>query len=229
MKVPFSERPGRQERHYRRRIESPLFGERRLVGDDESLLERQQLDHEALITFVTNLRATVQQAVDLQPNEGSEKVLALKEQLDRLYEEAAGLPEDHANNQAAINQLLEVIMRNVERGAAGDAEAQAELVQERDARALHQALLVYPLVADLLHPDSPIAPEDLAPTLLSAAEEELDAALSLFDAEQLAELLAQGARCIDGCSDEAVVIVAAQRLERVRMRLEQVRGPSGLS
>ena len=224
MKVPFSERPGRHERHYRRRIDSPLFGERRLVADDESLLEHQRLDHEALVKFVSVLRATFQRAVELQPNEGSETVLELKEQLDRLYEEAAGLPEDHANNQSAINQLLEVIMRNVERGAAGDVQAQAELVQERDARALHQALLAYPLVADLLHPESPIASDDLAPTLLSSPEDELDAALALFDAEQLAELLAQGTRCIDGCSDPAITTVAAQRLEQVRDRLQQVRG-----
>lgn len=229
MKVPFSDRPGRHERHYRRRIESPLFGQRRLVGEDESLLEQQRLDHEALITFVSALRATVQQAVELQPNEGSEKVLALKEQLDRLYEEAAGLPEDHANNQAAINQLLDVIMRNVERGAAGDALAQAELVQERDARSLHQALLAYPLVADLLHPESPIGSDDLAPTLLSAKQDELDAALTLFDADQLVELLVQGARCIDDCADEAVTTVASERLEQMRVRLDQVRGASGLS
>ena len=221
--------PGRYERHYRRRIDSPLFGKRRLVGDDDSLLERQRLDHEALLRFLSELRSTVQQAVDLKPNEGSEKVLQLKEQLDRLYEESAGLPEDHGDNQAAIKQLLEVIMRNVERGAAGDAQAQAELVQEREARAMHQALLAYPLVADLLHPESPVESEDLAPTLLSASEEELDAALALFDAEQLAELLAQGATCIDACSDAGVTTVAAQRLQQVRVRLEQVRGHATLS
>lgn len=229
MKVPFSERPGRHERHFRRRIESPLFGQRRLVGDDESLLEQQRLDHEALIKFVAALRATVQQAVELQPNEGSERVLQLKEQLDRLYEESAGLPEDHGNNQAAINQLLEVIMRNVERGAAGDSEAQAELVQEREARALHQALLSHPLVADLLHPETPVEAGDLAPTLLSASEAELDAALALFDADQLAEILVQGAQCIDACPEAKVKADAAVRLERVRQRLHQVRGQVTLS
>ena len=119
MAVEFSQFPGRYERHYRRRLGNPLFAGDPVALDQEVLLEMQRLDHEELLGFLAELRQAVQRAVDLKPNVGSEVVLELKEQLDRLYEVSAGLADDHGGNQAAIKQLLEVIMRNVERGAAG--------------------------------------------------------------------------------------------------------------
>jgi hypothetical protein len=173
-----------------------LFGERALVRDDEALLEVQRLDHEELLSFITELRGVVQRAVQLAPNEESDVVLSLKEQLDRLYEQSAGLAEDQQGNQAAIAELIEVIMRNVERGAAGDPQAVDELAQERLARASHFDLLRHPLVADLLHPDSTIVAGDLAATLLSAGADELSAALRLFDARQLDALYEDAARCV---------------------------------
>lgn len=194
MPVSFSQLPGRHERHYRRGLANPLFPDAPLRPDDATLLEMQRRDHEELLAFLGELRQTVQRAVELRPNEGSEVVLELKERLDRLYEASAGLADDQGDNQAVIRQLLEVIMRNVERGAAGDPRALDELAQERAARTAHFALLQYPLVADLLHPDSRIAADELAPTLLSAPPDELAAALELFDREQLSELYAEGQR-----------------------------------
>jgi hypothetical protein len=44
--------------------------------------------------------------------------------------------------------------------------------------------LSYSLIADLLHPRSPIIKEDIIPTLLTAGEPALRAAMSLFNAEQ---------------------------------------------
>ena len=52
-----------------------------------------------------------------------------------------------------------------------------ELEQERQARSAHYQLLEYPLVADLLDPQSPIAADDLTATLLSSSADELRAAL----------------------------------------------------
>jgi hypothetical protein len=102
MAIPFSQLPGRHERHYRRRLGNPLFPNTPLQPEDERLLEMQRLDHEELLGFLDELRATVQRAVELRPNEGSEVILEIKERLDRLYETSAGLAEDHTNNQAAI-------------------------------------------------------------------------------------------------------------------------------
>lgn len=227
MTVPFSALPGRHERHYRRRIANPLFADAPATADAATLLEMQRLDHEELVAFVAELRGTVQQAVDLQPNEGSEVVLALKEQLDRLYEASAGLAEDHTGNQAAIRQLLEVIMRNVERGAVGDPQAISELEQERIARETHFQLLQSPLVADLLHPHGTIPPGDLAATLLSAARDDLEAALQLFDQAQLTQLHADAAACLRAC--DAPPASAAARLEQIAARLASLRSQHPLN
>lgn len=215
MSISFSELPGRHERHYRRKLGNPLFPGEPLARDDESLLECQRLDHEELIAFLDELRGAVQRAVELKPNEGSEVILALKEQLDRLYEQSAGLAEDHANNQAAIVQLVDVIMRNVERGAGGDPQAIDELAQERLAREAHFALLKYPLVADLLHPKSVIASDELAPTLLSESEEAVAAALQLFDRDQASELYAAAKQRVDALQNPA---------EQASRRLVQIEG-----
>lgn len=221
MTIPYSERPGRHERHYRRRVNNPLFGAGAAVRDDEALLETQRLDHEELLGFVGELRATVQQAVELKANEDSEVVLALKERLDRLYEQSAGLADDHDGNRSAIADLVEVIMRNVERNAAGDAHAVAELAQEREARAAHFQLLESPLVADLLHPQSVIAADELAPTLLSSSEVDLSAALQLFDLAQLDQLYADAEDCLARCGQAPAD--AVQRLGQIADQLALLR------
>ncbi|MCB1801560.1 MAG: hypothetical protein KDI82_07735 [Gammaproteobacteria bacterium] len=221
MTIPFSELPGRHERHLRRRIGNALFGERSVAADDERLLEAQRLDHEELLAFLGELRDTVQRAVDLKPNEESTVILGLKESLDRLYETSVGLAEEHDGNRAAIAQLIEVIMRNVERGAMGDPQAIDELAQERQARAAHFSLLRWPLVADLLHPQSVIEPGDLAPTLLSADEEELAAALQLFDLAQLSELHRDADQRLSSTDD--VPDSARARLQQIVAQLQQLR------
>jgi hypothetical protein len=221
MSIPFSERPGRHERQFRRRLDNPLFGERATQCTDEALLEVQRLDHEELLAFITHVRGVVQQAVDLAPTEESDVILKLKEQLDRAYEQSAGLADDQASYQAALAELIEVVMRNVERGAAGDPQAVDELAQERAARSAHFALLRHPLVADLLHPDSTIGSGDLAPTLLSTDSEELTAALQLFDLEQLSELHAEASRCLQAVDQPPPE--AGTRLEQIAAYLAATR------
>lgn len=217
MKIPLSEKPGRHERHYRRRLNNPLFGDRAVTRDDDALLENQRLDHEELITFLQTLRQAVQRAVALKPNEGSEVILELKEQFDRLYEQSAGLADEQAGNQSALADLLDVVMRNVERGAGADPQAADELAQERAARSTHFELLRFPLVADLLHPDTTIEQQDLAPTLLSENEPALAAALALFDAEQLSAVYASAEQCVAQCAEPPTS--AAARLRQIGDRL----------
>ena len=227
MAVEFSQFPGRYERHYRRKLANPLFPRDPVALDQEVLLEMQRLDHEELLAFLTELRQVVQQAVDLKPNVGSEVVLELKEQLDRLYEASAGLADDHAANQAAIKQLLEVIMRNVERGAAGDPRAMDELAQEKIARAAHFELLTTPLVADLLHPHSTIVADELAPSLLSEDEQGLAAALQLFDPAQLSQVFADAGECLASCAQPPAG--AHARLQQIGARLALIRRQTTLN
>ena len=59
MQIPFSEYPGRHERHFRRKIKNPLFPRPINSYSDDDLLEVQRLDHEEIIEFITQLRAYV--------------------------------------------------------------------------------------------------------------------------------------------------------------------------
>ncbi len=221
MTISFSQFPGRHERHHRRKLDNPLFADHAEAHNDERLLEMQRLDHEELLGFIDALRNTVQRAVDLKPNEESDVILALKEQLDRLYEQSAGLADDQSGNQRAIRDLLAVIMRNVERGAAGDPQALDELEQEHAAREVHFALLEQPLVADLLHPESTIGPGELAPSLLSESEPALAATLQLFDLTQLNALYADAERCLADCVDPPPA--AGERLQQIASQISRLK------
>ena len=196
MQIPFSELPGRHERHFRRRLDNPLFATRQ-QADDEALLEVQREDHQELIAFVSELRGVVQRAVDLRPAEESDVILKIKEDLERLYETSAGLAEDQQGNQAAIQQLLAVIMGTIAGNAAGDSLAEQELQMEAQARALHFDMLRQPLVADLLHPQSLIEADQLAATLLSDEPQSVQTAMNLFDPEQRQQLLDEAQALLD--------------------------------
>lgn len=216
MSIPFSELPGRHERHYRRRIDNPLF-EPVAVLDDEQLLEMQRMDHEELVAFVDQLRATVGRAVELKPNEESEVILKLKEDLERLYETSAGLAEDQSNNQAAITQLMAVILRSIRANTGGDTLAEQEMAMEQQARDLHFELLKEPLVADLLHPESVVGEDQLVPTLLSSETLALEQALTLFDEVQRAELVQQAQALLDAKDPD-------QKMTQARVNLTLLRG-----
>jgi hypothetical protein len=187
--LPFTHYPGRRERHLRRRHLNPLFAWPPQEVAPEELLEAQRLDHEELEAFRASFRELVQRAVDLPPDAGSDPVLALKADLERHYEQACGLPEDPSASKQALAKLIDTIMRTLLRHVGDDPTAQQELADETAARAIHFRLLEQPLVADLLHPQSPIRPQDLTPALLSATDAELAAACELFDGPQLAVIV----------------------------------------
>ncbi len=130
MEIPFSERPGRHERHFRRKINNPLFPRPIYEYTDEDLLKVQRLDHEEIVDFLDKLRKLVQQAIALQANTESQVVLDLKAELEKMYETACQLGDRQENNKAAIRDLLKVIMVTVRAHTGGDAKAEAELHQE---------------------------------------------------------------------------------------------------
>jgi len=214
MQIPFSEHPGRHERHYRRRLDNPLFDDP-ITLDADDLLEMQRMDHEEIIAFVNELRALVQQAVDLKPNEESDVILKLKENLDRLYETSAGLADEQEGNQQAIRQLLAVVMRTVWAAAEGDAKAIGELEQEEIARTTHFDLLRQALVADLLHPETLIEPSHLLPTLLSESVDAVEAVVQLFSPEQRTQLYEDGQSLLLKRDAERKNVEAWQRLEQL--------------
>jgi hypothetical protein len=219
MRVPFSERPGRHERHLRRRLDCPLAPRPAGPLDDDRLLEAQRLDHEELIAFVADLRETVAKAASVEPNAGSETVLGLKESLERLYERSAGLAEDQVAHQAVMRRLLDVIVRTLRRATGSDPLAQTELDQAEAARALHFEQLCHPLVADLLAPDSPIAADELLAALLCEPEAGLAAALVLFDADQLAQLCLDGRTLLEARDPQGALAGPRARLAQMESEL----------
>ena len=113
-------------------------------------------------------------------------------------------------------------MQTIRRHAGADPLAQQELDDEQAARELHFRLLEQPVVADLLHPQSPIEPHELTPTLLSATAGEIDAACEIFNSNQLAvivdEASALRARLADYSLDLTSFDLALSRLQAARMR-----------
>lgn len=193
MDLPFTDRPGRRERHLRRRHLSPLFGWPVPVVEPAELLAAQRADHEEMDAFAASLRELLQRATELPAETGSEAVLALKADLERHYEQASGLPGDHSREQAAIARLIDVIMRVVRHHAGADPLADEELAATETARAIHFRLLRLPLIADLLWPDSPIGPDELVSSVLAASEAEIAALPEVFSPPELGQILAEGA------------------------------------
>lgn len=210
VELPFTHKPGRRERHLRRRHGNPLFAWPAVEVEPMDLLGAQRDDHEEMEAFQAALRDLVQRAIDLPPNAGSDQVLALKEDLERAYEQTCGLPEDQSQARAALGRLIDLSAKAVRRAAGNDPLALIELAQEEEARAIHLRLLEQPLVADLLHPQTPIAPQELLPSLLTASPPELAAALDLFDPEQVRDLVAQGEALLARLAAAGVDVRAAR-------------------
>jgi hypothetical protein len=216
MSTVFSQWPGRRERHLLRKRNNPLFPETEREISTQALQEAQRLDHEELADFITEFRQLVHQAITLKPNEESQKILEMKERLDKAYEQACGLADDQTETKDAIRKLVTVIMNAVRKGAGNDQTALDELEQETIARDAHYALLGFPLVADILNPESPIKASELVPSLLSASSEEMKAAMTLFDEAQTSAIASQAGELISKTPDA---------LEEARQRLDEIQSP----
>ena len=182
------DRPGVREQQLLRKMNNPLFsGVHSTVGKDD-LAQARLEDGLEKDRFLAAFQGLIQKAVELQPNTPSETVLEIKEELDHSYQQACALPGDMTPIKHSIRRLVDLIMQAIRAGAGNDAHAQQQLTEEDMARKAHYELQEIPLVAALMHPDAPIAADELIPSLLSEAEDTLAAALTLFDAQQIAAL-----------------------------------------
>ncbi len=186
----FHTQPGARERHLKRCYENRLFGDDAKVTMGQVLearvadgIERDEFSHE--------LKKLFEAATGLAPNVESDVILEMKADCDRLYEQACGLADDNDREKDAIKRLTEMLMKAVWKGAGKDVQAHKELQEEEEARAEHYRLLTYPLVADLLRPDSPIVEQHLVPVLLSEEKEAVAQALRLFSPEHRVLMLEQ--------------------------------------
>ena len=193
MSLIFSSTPGARERHLQRQYQNPLFTAEQREFNEQRLSGARYMDEKEKDEFLETFHALLGKVAELKPNEGSEVMLELKSQLDQSYEQCSGLMGDHQSEKEAIVKLVSVIMTSIRQGAAGDAEAEQNLNEEELARNTHFQLLQFPLVADLLRPRSPIAQDQLVPTLLTESEDAIRAAFQLFD-KQHQTLICQQAR-----------------------------------
>ncbi len=210
---------GMRERHLARKRGNPLFPSHvRSVGDRDIELARQE-DRHRLERFRERFHDQLERALALAPNTPSETILELKEALDESYQISCTLPGDVAEIQDAIRKLIGTIMRAIRDGAGGDAYAQRQLHDEETARRVHFQLQAIPLIADLTAADSPIAEDELIPTLLSETPSVLHQVLAIFDRDQMDMLLQQAADFLSSIDPDARQKAAWENLEVIRSRL----------
>jgi hypothetical protein len=179
---------GMYERHMLRRDGNPLFCVPVADYSASEVLQARQRDSEELHQFHQQMREVIQQAIELPANVESEVILELRGRLDQLYARCSGFGSNCREHKENIRKLIDLVMKAVWQAAADDPQARMELEQEEMARQQHYRLLEYPLVADLLRPDTPIESDELIPSLLLAAHDELEAVMWMFEPEQLRQI-----------------------------------------
>ncbi|CAA6825836.1 MAG: Unknown protein, partial [uncultured Thiotrichaceae bacterium] len=200
----------------------PLFEDQQLELDDDVLLDAQRLDHDVLLSFMTEFRELLHKATGLTGNVDSDTVLGIKDRLDRAYETASAVADDQSHSKQAIAKLLSTLMVAVRQGAGDDAQAQQELDQEDAARDAHFQLMESQLVADLLNPESVIKAPELVATLLSSDKDDILLAVQLFDIAQLEMLIGQGVQLLERLPQScgSVKAAAEQKLVLIQGYIE---------
>jgi hypothetical protein len=207
------ERPGVREAHLLRKRNNPLFRPAARAVTNEQLATARLEDGVDMDNFMRDFRELVQQAAELGPNTPSETVLELKEQLDQSYQRACALPGDQSNIRQAIRKLIVIIMQAVRGGIGNDNYAAGKLDEEDAARQTHYALQELPLVAALTHPQSPVAEDELIPSLLSEDDTALLRCLVIFDQAQVGAICADAADYLDEIDPQRKLGDAWRRLE----------------
>ncbi len=220
-------RPGVREAHLLRRKNNPLFDAAVREVSNEALAKARLEDGMEMDRFMQDFQALVQRAVALEPNTPSETILELKEALDRCYQQACGLPGDQAPVKQAIRKLVDVIMNAVRSGIGNDAYAARQLDEEDMARQTHFQLQELPLVAGLTHADSPIAENELVPSLLSEDDSSLRSCLMLFDDSQLATICHDAGQLLADIDPGKRFSDAWRRLEIIRDYYRSITPESG--
>lgn len=212
----FIELPGHRERHLKRKHNNPLFGD--CTINNEQVLQARQADAAEAEAFLIYFRDLVKQAVEFKPNAEADIILKIKEQLDKSYEQCAGLPGDTTEIKTMLKRLLHAIMQAMWKGIGNDPVAQQKLEMEEQARMQHFAMLEQPLIADLLRPDSLIVERELVPTLLSETPEAVAQAMQLFSPAQQMALYQQASDLLKSAD------AAHPRIQQAHSRLRDMQG-----
>jgi hypothetical protein len=198
MALRFSTHPGCWERHLQRQYDNPLFAHKEESVTQEAIQIAQQKDREDSMAFQKAFYGLVQEIFNLESRVEATIILNIKDKIDALYEQCAGLGGNFNAEKKNLRELSQLTMQSLMNGNTDDADIMGRFEKENIARELHFSLLEYPLIAHLLRPHSPIAKEDIVPTLLTEEESAIQAAMSLFSTEQQ-QILCQEARNLLSC------------------------------
>jgi len=203
--MQFIEFPGAHERQIQRKYNhAPLFSlDQNTITADDVLVARQQ-DSEEVEKFMISFRQVVEKAVSLKPNEQSDVILKLKEELDQHYEQCCSLQGDMSQIKQALKTLLAAIMSAVRTGAGNDVTAQSKLDDEDKARTEHYRIQEIPFLADLTRQTNSIPAEELGLTLLTEPMNVVAEALDLFQPQQLASLVSDIHNSFSSLDDETI-------------------------
>jgi hypothetical protein len=213
---------GMYERHLLRRDGNPLFCVPVADYSASEVLQARRRDSEELQRFHQEMREVIQQAIELPVNVESEVILELRGRLDQLYARCSGFGSSCREHKESIRKLIDLVMKAVWQAAADDPHARMELEQEEMARQQHYRLLEYSLVADLLRPDTPIESDELVPSLLLAADDELEAVMWVFEPEQLRQICDEAEALLQQRQTEGFALPEAW--ERLRFMREHLNG-----
>ncbi|MDH5392776.1 MAG: hypothetical protein OEY11_06275 [Gammaproteobacteria bacterium] len=203
--MQFIDFPGAYERQLQRKYNNPALFNIRAddINADSILLARQQ-DSEEVEKFMISFRRVVERAVSLKPNEQSDVILKLKEDLDQHYQHCCSLQGDMSKIKQALQTLLNAIMSAVRKGAGNDLAAQSKLDEEDTARAEHFRLQEFALIADMMREQRSIPAAELALSLLTEPMNIVTEALELFQAQEIAGLISDIHDKFSVLDDEAI-------------------------
>ena len=202
----FIEFPGARERQLQRKYNhSALFSIDKDTITTETVLMVRQDDAAEVEDFMNSFRSVVERAVSLKPNEQSDVILALKEDLDKHYEHCSSLQGDMSKIKQALVTLIQAIMGAVRTGAGNDVNAQSKLDEEDQARAEHYRLQEYHFIADLMREEASIPADELGVTLLTEPMNVISEALELFQPEQLGDIIKAVHTRLSSLDDDTII------------------------
>ena len=184
MSLQFSHQPGCWERHLQRQYNNPLFIEISPIITQHQIEIAQQKDQNDRHQFIKNFHQLLEDFTQLKAQEESEQIFELQGRVDKLYSECAVNGNYFQQEKQGLKKLSSLIYQAILNSGQHKAKVLEELEQAEIARKRHFTLLENSVIAHLLREDSPIAQNELVPTLLSEDKTSLQAAMSLFDPEQ---------------------------------------------
>lgn len=222
MNLFFSDKPGSHERHLRRKVNNPLFGD--LLITQEEILDARARDEQELEAFMDEFHDIAKAASELDANVDAEVLIELKSRLEKNYETSCYVMGDPEEIRQALSRLIDSIMTALLHSSQQDEHAHEKLIEEKAAREMHFELLTHPLIADLIRADSAIRPEELMPSLLSEAENVVLAASQLFTDDQLAFICDHGRQMLEGVESDHPSIRHARKMLALLFSLRDAAG-----